>query len=84
MATAGTMRFAPTVFEIGTIVQMWTTGMPYDSIAFTIVAPQRVQVPQVEVRITASTPSSFNCLPMASPYFFELAIDVPLPTVVKK
>ena len=84
MATAGTMRFAPTVCEIGTIVQICTTGIPNASIALTIVAPQRVQVPQVEVRITASTPSFFSCSPMAVPNFFALAIDVPLPTVVEK
>ena len=34
--------------------------IPALSISFTIVAPQRVQVPQVEVKITASTPSATN------------------------
>jgi hypothetical protein len=34
-------------------VQQWATGIPTLSISFTIVAPQRVQVPQVDVRITA-------------------------------
>ncbi len=84
MATAGTIRFAPTVCEMGTIVQMCTTGIPKASIALTIVAPQRVQVPQVEVSITASTPSSFSFAPIAVPNFFALAIEVPLPTVVEK
>ena len=53
MATVGTILLAPTVNEIGTIVQQWATGIPTLSISFTIVAPQRVQVPQVDVRITA-------------------------------
>lgn len=55
MATVGTIRFAPTVNEIGVTVHMCTTGRPARSISFTNVAPQRVQVPHVEVRITAAT-----------------------------
>ncbi len=53
MATLGTMRLAPTVCEIGTIEQTCAVGMPARSSSLTIVAPQRVQVPHVEVRITA-------------------------------
>lgn len=34
---------------------MWAAGIPAFSICLTIVAPQRVQVPQVLTRITAST-----------------------------
>ncbi len=52
------------------------------SISFTIVAPQRVQVPHVEVNITASTPSATNAAPISEAYFLEFATDVPLPTVV--
>ena len=80
---AGTIRFAPTVLLIGTTVQMWTIGRPTRSISFTIVAPQRVQVPQVEVMMTASTPSSFIFAAYSSAKAFELATAVPLPTVVK-
>ena len=79
---AGTILFAPTVNDIGTTVQIWTTGIPALSISFTIVAPQRVQVPQVEVRITASTPSAFNSWLNSSANFFALATAVPFPTVV--
>ncbi len=39
------------------------------SISFTIVAPQRVQVPHVEVNITASTPSATNAAPISEAYF---------------
>jgi len=39
---------------------MCTTGNPALSISLTSVAPQRVQVPHVEVNITASTPSAIN------------------------
>ena len=47
-----------TVSEMGVTVQTCTTGRPARSISLTIVAPQRVQVPQVLVRIMALTPSS--------------------------
>ena len=79
---AGTILLAPTVSEIGTTVQMCTTGMPALSISLTIVAPQRVQVPQVEVSITASTLSATSSLAKVAAYFFALATDVPLPVVV--
>ncbi len=82
MAIAGTILFAPTVIEIGVTVHTWTTGMPALSISFTIVAPQRVQVPQVEVRITASTPASFSLGAYSSANFFAEATAVPFPTVV--
>ncbi len=60
IATAGTMRLAPTVKEMGTIEATCTTGNPTRSISFANVAPQRVSVPQVEVRITPSTSAAFN------------------------
>lgn len=75
------MRFAPTVIEIGTTVHICTTGSPARSISLTIVAPQRVQVPQVEVRITASTPSCFNSVAIWDANRLALATEVPLPTV---
>jgi len=81
MATAGTILLAPTVREIGTTVQTCTTGIPTLSISFTIVAPQRVQVPQVEVSTTACTPSFTSSLANVSANFFALATEVPLPTV---
>ena len=78
----GTILFAPTVREIGTTVHMCTTGIPALSISFTIVAPQRVQVPQVEVKITASTPSATNFCAYSFANPTALATAVPLPTVV--
>ena len=81
IATVGTIRLAPTVSEIGVTVQACTTGMPALSISFTIVAPQRVQVPQVEVRITASTPLTFSFWLNSSANAFEDATAVPFPTV---
>ena len=52
------MKFSPTVAEIGVTVQIWAAGIPAFSNCLTIVAPQRVQVPHVEVRIAACTPAA--------------------------
>lgn len=82
IATVGTILFAPTDFDIVVIVAICTIGMPYLSISLTIVAPQRVQVPHVDVRITPSTPASFSSLPISVPNFIALPTDVPVPVVV--
>lgn len=81
MATAGTILFAPTVLEIGTMLQMCTTGIPALSISFAIVAPQRVHDPQVELRITAFTPSRIRSSAISCANFLALATEVPFPTV---
>ena len=78
----GTILFAPTDSEIVVMVAICTMGMPYLSISFTIVAPQRVQVPQVEVRITPSTPAAFNSAPIWVPNSLALLTAVPVPVVV--
>lgn len=82
METVGTILLAPTVKDIGTIVARWTTGTPDLSISFTIVAPQRVQVPHVDVNKTPSTPCVLSSLPISSPNLLALATDVPVPTVI--
>jgi len=82
MATVGTILLAPTDSEIVVMVAMWTMGIPYLSISFTIVAPQRVQVPQVLVRITPSTPAAFSSAPICSPNSLALLTEVPVPVVV--
>jgi hypothetical protein len=81
MATAGTIRLAPTVLEMGTILQICTVGIPARSISFAIVAPQRVQVPQVELIMTAWTPSLTRSLAISRANSLALATAVPLPTV---
>ena len=82
MAIAGTILFAPTVMEIGVTVQMCTTGIPALSTSLTIVEPQRVQVPHVEVRITASTPSALSFAENSAANAFADATAVPFPVVV--
>ena len=81
MATAGIILFAPTVFEMGTMVQMCTVKIPVFSSSFAIVAPQRVHDPQVELMMTACTPSLRRSFAISWANFFALATDVPLPTV---
>lgn len=46
------MRLAPTEAAMEVRVQMRAAGMPARSNSLTIVAPQRVPVPQVEVKTT--------------------------------
>jgi len=81
MAIVGTILLAPTVSEMGTTVHKCTTGIPARSISLTIVAPQRVQVPQVDVRITAVMPSATKSLLISWANFFADATAVPFPTV---
>ena len=80
METPSTTRFAPTESEIGVMVAMWTAGIPSRSSSFTIVAPQRVSVPHVEVRMT---PSTFPLISFAisCPNIAALSTGMELPTV---
>ena len=77
----GTIRLAPTDSDIVVIVDICTIGVPYRSISLTIVAPQRVQVPQVDVSITPSTLASVNSAPIAVPNSLALLTAVPVPVV---
>ena len=69
MPMPGTMRGTPMADAMEVMVQIWAVGMPARSISFVIVAPQRVPVPQVEVRITPCTPSALRARAMAAPKF---------------
>jgi hypothetical protein len=81
MATLGTMRFAPTVFEMVMMEQTCAVGSPARSSSLTIVAPQRVQVPHVLVSITACTPSFTSRGAISVPNRRAWATEVALPTV---
>lgn len=83
MDTVGTMRLAPMLKEMGTMVHMCTTGTSaVSSMVLASVAPQRVHVPQVDVRMTPSTCAALSLEPISLPNERALATDVPLPTVV--
>lgn len=83
MATAGIILIAPTVLDIGVTVHICAAGIPTFSISLTIVAPQRVQVPQVDVIITPSTPLSNNSWAISFPIRVPSATDVEFPVVTK-
>jgi len=63
----GTILFAPAVLATGTKLAICTTAKPARSTSLTIVAPQRVQVPHVEVMITPSTPAAKSSATISLP-----------------
>ena len=75
-------RFAPIIVAIVGRAVTNTVGIPERSISLASVAPQRVPVPQVPDRITASTPASFSSSAISWPNFVETATGVPFPVVV--
>lgn len=83
-ATPRRVRFVPTMVAIVGKAVMKTVGMPARSISLLSVAPQRVPVPQVPVRITAWTPASRRRCPISWPNFAAVATGVELPVVVKR
>ena len=60
------------------------TVMPSRSSSFVIVAPQRLQLPQVATSRAACTPASLNSRATSRPIRFALVTGVPLPTVEKE
>jgi hypothetical protein len=77
-----TIRIEPIMEATGVIVHTWAVGMPILSNSFVIAAPQRVLDPQVEVKITALTPSALSCSAISFPNFCEFARLAATPAVV--
>lgn len=75
------IRLTPTAVATGVILQTWIAGIPALSNSFTITAPQRVDVPQVEVWITASISWFFTYSAIEEPILRLLAILVIRPVV---
>ena len=65
MALPRTMRLEPTDFASASRALIWTMGMPNVSISFASAAPPRLQDPQVDVRITPSTPAARSSRPIS-------------------
>ena len=76
------IRFVPTIAPIVGNDVTKTVGIPSRSISFASVAPQRVPVPQVPERSTASTPASWSSRAIARPNSVDAATGVPFPVVV--
>ena len=75
------MRLEPTIFATGVMAHTWAVGMPTLSISFVSAAPQRVLVPQVEVRIPPETPAAFNSAAISLPIRREFSTVVATPVV---
>ena len=75
---------APTESGIIGIAVIWTVGMFTRSSSFAIVAPQRLQLPQVATSTTAPTSASLSSSAMPSPIFFADLTAIPFPAVEKK
>ena len=69
MPRPGTTRFAPTDVAMETRLEIRVAGIPALSNSLTIVAPQRVPVPQVEVKMT----------PTRSPHLWRMSWAISLP-----
>ena len=65
MALPRTMRFEPTDFASASRALIWTIGMPSASNSFASAAPPRLHDPQVDVRITPSTPAAPSSRPIS-------------------
>ena len=74
-------RFYPATLAIEVMAARWAAGMPFFSIIFASVAPQRVDVPQVLVTRTAWTPSAISALAISSPIRSAWVTVVPVPVV---
>ena len=82
--TPVTILVEPTISATGTIVQTWAVGIPILSISLLSADPQRVLVPQVDVRITPSTPAAFSADPISLPILRAFSTVVATPVVAKK
>ena len=75
------MRLAPTRSAMLMSAVMMTTGIPARSISFASVAPLRVPVPQVAVRIAAWMPWRFMSWAISAPIFDMVLILAMFPVV---
>ena len=75
------MRLAPTRSAMLMSAVMMTTGIPARSISLASVAPLRVPVPHVAVRITASTPCRFMSWAISAPSLVIILILAMFPVV---
>lgn len=78
-----TIRLAPTVYGTMGMALSKATGIPARSSSFAIVAPQRLQLPQVATRITAPTPADDSSSTIRSPIRRAAFTAVPLPVVAR-
>jgi hypothetical protein len=80
--TAVTIRFDPTMEATGVMVHTCAVGIPVLSISLVSAAPQRVLVPQVEVRITPETLFDCSSVAIACPILLAFSMVVATPVVL--
>jgi len=78
---AGTILRDPIDCAMEVMAQTWAVGSPAFSSSRVSVAPQRVLVPHVDVRIAPDTPAFLRLSAMAVPILIELAELVATPVV---
>lgn len=77
----GTILGTPIISGTSGMAEIMATGIPSPSRILLTVAPQRLQVPQEEVSMTACTLRSFNVSSISMANCSALATGVRLPTV---
>ena len=82
MASPWMILLLPKVCAIGSIAVICAQGMPERSISLVIAAPQRVQDPQVETIIAASTPALFSFSAIDRPKASPFNKEAPVPDVL--
>ena len=83
IALPRTIRFDPTDLASASRALICATGIPWASSSFASAAPPRLQEPQVEVRITPSTPAALSSRPISWAKRRMVGMTEVLPTVVK-
>lgn len=81
MLSTGVIRVEPTIAATEPMAQICATGNPILSNSLTIADPQRVLVPQVEVRMAPETPAAFSSTAIASPIFLQFSTMLAQPEV---
>jgi hypothetical protein len=76
-----TTRFAPTFSASAGMAEIIATGMPARSSSFAIVAPQRLQVPQVATSSAPATPAGRSSAAISAPIRRACPTAVPTPLV---
>ena len=75
------IRLEPTIRATAVIAHTCAVDNPPRSNSLVNAAPQRVLVPQVEVRITPDTPLDLSCSAIACPIFLAFSTGVITPVV---
>ena len=82
MLATGTILFEPTIRATDVMAHTCAVGNPARSSSFVSAAPQRVLVPQVDVRMTPETPADLSFVAIPSPIFLQFPTMLAHPDVL--